>query len=511
VRGKIQELMAVKPEDHFQTGAVTGQLERTDNHRTITQKPTIMQGFDKNRIVVIESDRKRRNQLRSILGSLGYVPFCFEKETICMDNIDNLKADMVIAASLPLIRVIRFLGAFEKKDCRMPVLIISDDIHIQDFIKENFCVAVHIINEIKHLSVFENLVRKMLGSEFAAMPSAETYGLIGNSRAIAGIKKRIQNLRSLPDAVLIHGEPGTGKEKIARAIHYYSQRKNGPFVKVDSTLFAENFAGSDFLDRLSQNKRKNLNITRDIFKSAHRGTLFIQEIGDMPFRIQADMLCFVGEQRATDQSSCLKDDFDVRVIASTTRRLEHLIALGKFRKDLFFRLNVFNIKMPLLRNRREDILPLADFFNAGYCKELKKPVMNMRPHIKKILHAYSWPGNVRELEMLMKRFVLSGNETVFRDYFKMTETMPDESDPLRIMQSFAESCGLARNPDLQKYLDDNKQMSLKLITTDFIGRIESKLMKKALEITNWNRRQAAVILDISYKSLLNKIKAYKLA
>jgi len=142
---------------------------------------------------------------------------------------------------------------------------------------------------------------------------------------------------------------------------------------------------------------------------------------------------------------------------------------------------------------------------------LNKTRIGVRPQIKKVLYAYSWPGNAREIENLMKRFVLSGSETVFEDYFKMTGTIPDESDPLLIMQSFADACRFTRNPDLGKYLDDTNHMSLKLITADFMERIEKTLMKKALDITNWNRRQAAEILDISYKSLLNKIKAYKLA
>ena len=470
-----------------------------------------MSGFNKNRIVVIESEQKRRNHLRSILDGLGYIPFCFEKETICVDNLSNLKADLVVVASFPLIRVIRFLNAFEKKDCRLPVLVISDDIHIQNFVKENFRIDVRIIKEIKQLSAFESVVKEMLDNKFTIVPAVETYGLTGDSKAIVKIKKMIHELRSLPDTVLIHGESGTGKEKIARAIHYYSKRKGKPFVKVNSTLFSENFTGFDSLDRKSENTRKNLNITRDIFKSAHEGTLFIQEIDDIPFRVQADMLCFVGEWKKTEQNSHLKESFDVRVIASTTKGLENKIAQGKFRKDLFFRLNVFNMRIPPLRNRREDILPLADFFNAESCKELNKTMMSLRPQIKKIFYAYSWPGNVRELKNLMKRFVLSGNETVFQDYFKITEAMPNDNDPLRIMQSFAESCRFNRNPDLKKYLEDNNHMSLKLITADFMERMEKKLMKKALEITNWNRRQAAVILDISYKSLLNKIKAYKLA
>jgi len=470
-----------------------------------------MQGFNKNRIAIIESDQKSRNHLRSTLNDWGYISFCFEKETICVDNLDNLKADLVILASLPLIRVIRFLNAFEKKDCKLPVLIIANDIHIQDFIQENFRFDVQIINEIKQLSVFKSVVKKMLDNKFPSKPSVENFGLTGNSNAIAKIKKIIHELRSLPDTVLIYGETGTGKEKIARAIHYYSKRKDKPFVKVNSTLFSESFAGLDSLNRISENTKKNLNITRDIFKSAHEGTLFIQEIDEIPFRIQADMLCFVGERKKIEQNSHSKENFDVRVIASTTKRLEDRITQGKFRKDLFFRLNVFNLRIPPLRKRKEDILPLADFFNARYCKELNKAMMSVQPQIKKIFYTYGWPGNARELENLMKRFVLSGNEAVFRDYFKMTETVPDENDPRRIMQSFADSCRFAGNPDLNKYLGDYSQMSLKLITTDFIERIEKKLMKKALEITNWNRRQAAVILDISYKSLLNKIKAYKLA
>jgi DNA-binding NtrC family response regulator len=461
-----------------------------------------MSEFEKKRIVFIENDSKRRNHLRSLLNVSGYIPFFFDNEIICLDNLDNLKADLVIVGALPMIRIIRFLNGFEKKKYRLPVLMLSNDSHIQDFIKENFYLDIRIINEIQRLPDFESAINRMFDHQFTAIPTVETYGLVGTGKAIVKIQRMIHELRDLPDAVLIQGEAGTGKEKVARAIHHYSKRKDKPFVKLNSTLFSEKF---DSLNTAFKNKTPN------IFKSAHKGTLFIQEIGDISNRAQADMLRFIGSSKKDQQYSQVKENFDVRIIASTTARLEDLMAQGGFRKDLYFRLNVFNIKIPPLRNRREDILPLIDFFNADYSKELNKSMIHLRPQIKKILYSYSWLGNVRELKNLMKRFVLSGNVNVFWNYFEMTETIPAENDPVLIMHSFADACRFDRNPELGEYLENNNHKSLKLITAHFIEGLEKEFMKKALEITNWNRKQAAVILDISYKSLLNKIKAYRLA
>ena len=464
-----------------------------------------MPEYEKKRIVVIETDVKKRNRLRSILNRLGYVPFFFDSETICGDNLDNLKVDLVVVGSLPMIRIIRFLNGFEKKERRLPVLILSSDRHVQDFIKENFHFDIRIIYETQPLSAFDSVIKKMLDTKFTAIPTVENDGLIGTSKAVVKIKKMIHALRDLPDTVLIHGEAGTGKEKIARAIHHHSKRKDEPFVKLNSTLFLENFKCFDLLNTTFKAN------TRDIFKSAQKGTLFIQEIGDIPNRLQADMLSFVGEREKNVQCSHIREIFDVRIIASTTGRLEDIVALGKFRRDLYFRLNVFNIRIPPLRNRREDILPLTDFFSAEYCKELNKSMIRIQPQVRKIFYSYDWPGNIRELENLIKRFVLKGNDAVLREYFKLVETTLHKKDPRQMMQSFADTCRLIQNPDLKKYLEDNKHKSLKRITADFVEVIEKELMQKALEITNWNRRQAAGILDISYKSLLNKIKTYKLA
>jgi DNA-binding NtrC family response regulator len=470
-----------------------------------------MPEFEKKRIVVIETDSERRDRLRSALNTLGYVPFFFDNEIIYGDNLDNLKADLIIVGGLPMIRIIRFLNGLKKKERPLPVLILSSDRHVLDFIKENINFDIRMICETQQLSALDSVIKKMLDHKFTAIPTVENYGLVGTSKAVGKVKKMIRELRDLPDTVLIHGEAGTGKEKIARAIHYYSKRKDKPFVKLNSTLFSKSFSNPDALNKTFENKRKNLNITWDIFKSASRGTLFIQEIGDIPNRLQADMLFFVDESEKNEQCNHMRENFDVRIIASTTRRLEDIMTLGKFRKDLYFRLNVFNMKVPPLRNRREDILPLADFFSAEYCKELNKSMTYMPPQIRKFFYAYHWPGNVRELENLIKRFVLSGNDAVFREYFKLVETTLHKKAPLQRMQSFANTCTLTQTPDLKKYLEDNKHHSLKRITADFVEVIEKEFMQKALEITNWNRRQAAVILDISYKSLLNKIKTYKLA
>ena len=223
------------------------------------------------------------------------------------------------------------------------------------------------------------------------------------------------------------------------------------------------------------------------------------------------MLSFVGEGEKIGQCSPIRENFDVRIIASTTRRLEDIVALGKFRRDLYFRLNVFNMRIQPLRNRREDILPLTDFFSAEYCKELNKSMMCIQPHVRRIFYSYHWPGNVRELENLIKRFVLNGNDAVFREYFKLAETTLHEQDPRQMMQSFCRHLQTYPKLEFEKIFRENKHKSLKRITADFVAVIEKEFMQKALEITNWNRKQAAGILDISYKSLLNKIKTYKLA
>ena len=465
---------------------------------------------DNHKIAIIESDQEKRNYLRSLVSDWGYRSFCFDKETTCVDNLDPLDPGLIIIGSLSLVRMIRFLGAIREKNCRLPILIIFYDENIQTFVDENkFSNVTMLAGETKSDSLKRGML-KFFANTFKA-DSNKDFGIVGSSPAIVLLKKMVQELRRSTEAVIIQGESGTGKETFARAIHNSSERNQNAFIKVDGKSLAQSFPKADYLSKRFRNGGKKHNIAWEIFESAHCGTVFFQEICDIPVEIQAELLGFVSNRANAVTSPFSANRFDVRVLASSTKNLDLMVQQGEFRKDLYYRLNVIRMDVPPLRQRREDIILLADFFARQFYQKLNKPVVDISEKVKGVFLRYHWPGNVRELENIIKRYVVSNNDKAILAYFPEVKTDLRQQELLDIGNACADIYKFAEVPDVKTYIDNLDGRSLKNITDDFVERIERKIMKKALEITNWNRKRAAHILDISYKSLLNKIKAYKIA
>jgi two-component system response regulator AtoC len=202
-----------------------------------------------------------------------------------------------------------------------------------------------------------------------------------------------------------------------------------------------------------------------------------------------------------------KETVDARIIASASADLGMLVEKGKFRKDLFYRLNVIRIDIPPLRNRIQDIPLLAVFFNDMYCGNIGRSHFNLSQKTKNILSGYPWPENVRELENVVRHFVLMGNEDSMLDKFCLSNQKNKSASHINCSEDIYT---LAELSDVKKYLKNLSNVSLKDISQEFVTRTEKKIIKKALRKTNWNRKKTSILLDISYKSLLNKIKGYDL-
>jgi two-component system response regulator AtoC len=236
-----------------------------------------------------------------------------------------------------------------------------------------------------------------------------------------------------------------------------------------------------------------------IFSVANTGTLFLDEIGQLPAAYQAELLLLVEKDSGLNPKT-RKDKFvDARIIASTMNDIKSLVNKGAFLQNLYYRLNAIDIKLPPLRHRLEDIPFLADFFADKYCAELGKSHYKLSRKTKNLLFSYSWPGNVYELENLIKGAVALGNE----------DSIVSQLDRQDKINEYTHNLG--ELTDIKKQIKDSDYLPLKDICRKINAQAEKKLMKQALERTNWNRKKAAMMLNISYKSLLNKIKAYNLA
>jgi len=459
-------------------------------------------------IVVLETNRVRRDYLKSIISGWGYSPFIFDKETICLDNLSMLNPGLVISGDLSLERTLRFVNTLKMKDSGLPVLIISGDYAIHDLIDINLFDDIIVINTPVEPYEIKMAIRKIQGNRLKIKMSQDCPLLIGNSPEMQKIKKMVLELSCSKETVLVQGEPGTGKEVVARAIHFKSDRRNNPFIKVSTAEFSrESFENKPLGFNSGAFENADWN-PKKMFKIADTGTVFLDHTEKMPASFQAELLQVLDEGGISKHCTEKKETVDVRIIASASADLGVLVEKGEFRKDLFYRLNVIRIDIPPLRNRIQDVPLLAVFFNDRFCGDIGRSHFNLSKKTKNILSCYHWPENVRELENVVRHSVLIGNEESMLNKF----CLPNQKNKSTNHMDCSEDIyTVAELSDVKKYLKDLNKVSLRDICQEFITRTEKKIMKQALKKTNWNRKKAAILLDISYKSLLNKIKAYELA
>jgi DNA-binding NtrC family response regulator len=377
-------------------------------------------------------------------------------------------------------------------------MIISDDQGVLEYVDSNGFGDVCILNVNSDPAEIESTVNRVLQAD-AAHKEFPTYCplIIGSSPKILKIKKMITDIDLADEAVLIQGERGTGKELMARFIHLKSRRHQGPLVKISIPQLQADFFENQLLMLEDPQERQ-----KGIFAAAHQGTLLLEEIGEMPLEPQATLLKMIDEAGIFKPAD---DAFDVRIIATCGRDLAALVDSNKFRMDLFYRLNVIRLDIPPLRHRLEDISALTDFFTDKFCIESGRSHFQLSEKMKSLLAFYHWPGNIQELEDLIKRIVVDDAGDTVAKKLRVHKKYRAISDSYEDIETLA---GLN---DVKKHVRDLNKISLKKIGGIFLERAEKKLVKKALDSTNWNRKRAAKLLDISYKSLLNKIKEYGLS
>jgi Nif-specific regulatory protein len=308
--------------------------------------------------------------------------------------------------------------------------------------------------------------------------------IIGTSERIHGVLRLIDQISNSSVNVLITGESGTGKELAAKAIHYKSLRARRPFVALNCAALPENLVESELFG-IERGVATGVDRRLGKFEAANGGTLFLDEIGDLSLTAQAKLLRVLQERVVEHVGGRKPIPVDVRILAATNKHLEAEIKKETFREDLYYRLKVIHIQMPPLREVREDIPGLANYFLANYCREMKREPVNLTPEAASACMEYPWRGNVRELENEMKRLVLSvsGN----------TVTKKDLSEA--ISRSGTEVAASLSTPN-----------SLK----DVVSEIEKRMIQEALQQTKQNQLHAAKALGLSRHGLIKKMKRYNI-
>jgi two-component system, NtrC family, response regulator HupR/HoxA len=358
---------------------------------------------------------------------------------------------------------------------------------VDDGDREHFVDLVELVSQeivTLHLEISsrENRIRELnkeLGSRY------KYDNMIGKSKPMQELYTLLDKIKAADSTVLIQGENGTGKELIARAIHYNSNRKDKPFVIQNCSAFNDNLLESELFGHVKGSFTGAVKDKKGLFEMADKGTFFLDEIGDTSPTMQVKLLRVLQEGTFTPVGSVEPRRVNVRILAATNRHLKEMVEAGTFREDLYYRLNVINIQVPPLRERKEDIPILVDFFLAKSEAQYGKKILTKRAIEK--LYDYVWPGNVRELQNEIERSaVISGTED------KITAEM--------------------LSPKILEHSDKSRVQGARVHgkLKDSLEELERELIKEGLRRTGWNKSKLAKELGISRAGLIMKVEKYGL-
>ncbi|MEK6758388.1 MAG: sigma-54 dependent transcriptional regulator [Deltaproteobacteria bacterium] len=447
------------------------------------------------RILVIDDEEAMRHMLGILLKREGWDYAAFDDASKALSALENDDFDFVLCdIKMPGLDGYGFLKALKERSIGKTVIMMSAygtmDSAIEcmklgayDYISKPFKSDEVIITLKKALE------RERLKSENARLKAevSKEYApasIITRDAAMSAILDLVRKVADYDSPVLITGESGTGKELVARALHYRGCRADGPFVAVNCGAIPAQLLESELFGHVKGAFTDAHRAKQGLFHEANEGTIFLDEIGELPHELQVKLLRVLqeGEVRRVGDTRSVK--IDARVVAATIRDLKAEVEKGSFREDLYYRLNVIDIKVPPLRKRKADIIPLATHFIEKYAKMFGKPLKSLSEEALRALEGYEWPGNVRELENAIERAMILEDTPMIRG-----ESLP--------VYSHAGTLG-RQGPD-----DD---LSIKKASES----IERELIKKALEKTHNNKTRAALLLEISHRALLYKIKSYGL-
>ncbi|MFO0864893.1 MAG: sigma-54 dependent transcriptional regulator [Gemmataceae bacterium] len=337
-------------------------------------------------------------------------------------------------------------------------------------------------------------------------PTADTSGdfLLGHCSAMQEVFKAIGRVAFQDVTVLITGETGTGKELVARAIYQHSARSQKPFLAVNCAAIPDNLLESELFGHergaFTGADRKRIGK----FEQCHGGTIFLDEIGEMSPLTQAKILRLVQEQRFERLGGDETVQTDVRILAATNASLEKMVREGKFRTDLFFRLNVFTIQLPPLRDRGDDLMLLAEYYARRFSKELRKPLTRIGPEAAAALREYAWPGNVRELQSVVKQALLQMQGTVLLKDFLPS---PVVSNGAHGTDGGDFSVPSSASFDWDCFVQQLIASGSEGVYAQSLERMEREVLTRVLRHTGGNQLQAAKLLGITRGSLRTKIRA----
>ena len=467
-------------------------------------------------ILVVDEETSVRYTLKRRLSREGYEVHVAAAAAQALEQLDRQMPDLILSdLRVPAADGLAFITEARERDGSVPIFAMTGFGSVESAVAAMKCGATDFFEKPLDVETVVARVAEALESralrkevlqfrpELSGVPTDGDV-LLGQSTAIRAIYRTIKQLsRSASTTVLVQGESGTGKELVSKAIHYTSSRRDKPFVAVNCAALTESLLEAElfgyekgaFTGAAATGKM-------GLFEAANGGTIFLDEIGEMGFDLQAKLLRILQDKKFMRVSGTENIEVDVRVIASTNRKLQDCVREGTFRQDLYFRLKVVTIDTPPLRDRKDDILLLAKYFLDTYNREFDRQIEGFSPEAERLLQSYPWPGNVRELKNVIEScVVLESGQQVSPRHLQL--------DAARLLGEPARRGGQAHNvwgagtdaPAADTV--DQSDMS--------IACMEKRHILRVLNETMWQRGAAATILGIHRTTLANKIREYGLA
>ncbi len=452
--------------------------------------------MEKHSVLIVDDEQEMRNVLQNLLSLEGYGVETASDGREALRKMEKNVFDFILCdVRMPDMDGMEFLKQCKSSGVKSPIIMMSAfgtvDTAIDamkrgayDYVSKPF-KEDEVLLTLKKVEERQRLLKE---NENLRQEVRHDYGfenMVGKSAAMIQIFQTIQKIADYKTTVLILGESGTGKELVAKALHYNSQRCNNPFVTVNCGAIPENLLESELFGHVKGAFTGATQTKKGLFEEAHGGTLFLDEIGELPLVLQVKLLRVLQEEEIRRVGDTRPIKVDVRIVAATIRNLEHEMKEGRFREDLYYRLNVMPVHISPLREKREDIPLLVEHFIVKYNERMEKTIQGLDPQAMKMFIEYDWKGNVRELENAIERaMVLTQTDKI---------KLEDLPTPVQLGYSM-------RGPLL------DTDLSIKKATRE----VEVDLIRRALQKTRGNRTHAAKLLEISHRALLYKIKEYEL-
>ncbi|MEZ4265382.1 MAG: sigma-54 dependent transcriptional regulator [Myxococcota bacterium] len=464
------------------------------------------------RILVVDDEPNMRTILRGLLQREGYEVVEAQDGRDAIRTLERSGGDVHVVITdlrMPGVDGMALLAHVTERYPGRPVVMITAHGSVDTAVEAMKSGAFDFVTKPFDAGDLRAVVRKAVNTAMAQLDSVEEagadgelgedgrFGMVGVSKAMRDVYAVLAKVADTPTTVLISGESGTGKELVASALHHHSSRARRPFIRVSCAAIPQTLIESELFGHEKGAFTGAIASKPGRFELADQGTLFLDEIGEVPTEMQVKLLRVLQEGSFERVGGLKTLEVDVRLVAATNRNLAVEVESGRFREDLFYRLNVIPLHLPALRDRREDIPLLVRHMLERFNERLGRAVEGLTPEAEEAFVGYGWPGNVREMENVLERLVLfSEGERIpldlLPDEMKSTSSRPEVESALRLDRGLS------------------GRVSLKELVRETTAQVERELICQALEQTERNVTHAAQLLMISRKSLQNKMKEFNL-